>query len=313
MKIIKNAKLPLRTGGLYADVPLSVYHSAELTGDQPSVSSSSLRVMWKHSPKMFFHTWKHNPKRAEEDETTETKYMMLGRAAHHILLGEPDFKRYFDVQPDSIIDDDGDLVPWHNNRKVCKEWHAKKRKAGITILTKDQYEQIRGMGHALNENLMVKDGLLEGSIECSMVAKDPETGLWLCSRPDAIPTAHGDYSDVKVTADVSDLAVFKTLRNFGYHQQGALAWECAELLKLPFERFNLVMVEPKPPHCVRIVPIPDDDLALGRMQNRAMLRQIATCIERGIWPGPGEEDVRPLGLSLQEREYIQKRLQFYGL
>jgi len=58
------------------------------------------------------------------------------------------------------------------------------------------------------------------------------------------------------------------------------------------------------------VPLVDDDLARGRLQNRAMLRKIASCLKSGRFPGPGEGDLRALPLADAERERIDKRLEF---
>ena len=108
-------------------------------------------------------------------------------------------------------------------------------------------------------------------------------------------------------------AVQSSIRSYGYHQQGGLVWEACEQLQQPFETFTLLFVETTNPYCTRTVPLPDDDLARGRLQNRAMIRKIAHCIETGHWPGPGEGDIRPLPLSNDERERIDTRLKIEGI
>jgi hypothetical protein len=70
----------------------------------------------------------------------------------------------------------------------------------------------------------------------------------------------------------------------------------------------LMFIETSAPWCARVVPLPEEDLARGRLQNRAMLRRIASCITATHWPGPGEGDLRPLPLASDERARIDERL-----
>jgi hypothetical protein len=128
-----------------------------------------------------------------------------------------------------------------------------------------------------------------------------------------IPTNGGDFADLKTSADVTTIALMKTIRTYGYHQQGALIWEVCEALGQPFESFVLMFVETSNPFCARTSPLTDEDLALGRQQNRLMMRQIRRCIDAGHFPGPGEGDLRAMPLSNDERERIKARLQAEGL
>ena len=302
-------KLPITKPGIYPGINIDVYHSGGICNG-PSVSSTGLRRLWNMSPAHFWHEWSCNPKHVP---VKPTKPMILGRAAHHIFLGEDDFATLFIMQPDALPDEDGDLLPWQGNRKVCRQWLKDQAKAGRTVLTAEQLETIRGMGQSLAKDPLVQAGALNGTIECSMFTRDKETGLWLKARPDAIPTSDGDFSDIKTIDDISDDGIFRALRYNGLHQQGALIWEVCDALNQPFTSFNLVFVESKPPHCVRVVPLTDDDLNRGRRQNRAMLRLIATCINENRWPGPGFADPRPIGMSQGSRDYIDARLQALGV
>jgi len=79
--------------GWYDGVPLSVYHSAVFS-DGISVSSSGLRTLWRKSPKHFYANWPYNPN-ADEADTEESSAFVIGRAAHHLYLGEDDFSLQF--------------------------------------------------------------------------------------------------------------------------------------------------------------------------------------------------------------------------
>jgi hypothetical protein len=165
------------------------------------------------------------------------------------------------------------------------------------------------MSRALAAHPMVFSAeILNGGIEQSGFAKDPVTGLWLRVRPDAMPS-DGMFADLKTCTSVCDLDLKMTLKDYGYHQQGALIWQVCELLKIPFESFSLVFVEKSPPYCVRVVELTDDDLNRGRRQNECGMIAIATGLAEGIWPGPGEADSEPFSLPKAEQEFIDARLE----
>lgn len=306
MKPVNNPKLPIKKPGIYSGVPLSVYHSDAFTPSM-SVSSSNLRTAWSKSPAHMFAKWAHNPNRIE-DGGDETKWMRFGRAAHHLFLGEDDFSTQFVMQPGQYSDaKTGEIKPWSNNANVCRAWHGQQRDAGRTVLTQNELDKVLPMVANLKLDPLVSSGALRGLVEHSMVAQDNETGLWLKSRPDVIPH-DGDYVDLKMTSDVTDLAIMGSLKNFGYHMQGGLVWEVCEQLGLPFTSFTLLLIETEPPYCVRAVPLTDDDLSRGRLQCRAMLRLTRACIDKGHWPGPGEGELRPIPLGTAERVSIDARL-----
>jgi hypothetical protein len=308
VKIRRKFKLPIAAPGIYGGVAIEDYHSAEFCGAAHAVSSSDLRTCWAYSPRHMFHKWRCNPNRAQDNAT---KPMILGRATHHLLLGEAHFKTLFVGQPDKVRSEKDGIVPWNNNRTECKEWNEEQRKAGRTILKDGELEAIVGIGRSIAAWPAAMD-LLRGEVECSMVARDPETGLLLLARPDAIPTTSGDFADLKTIADISDYGIATAIGSNGYHQQGALVWECCELLGMEFTSFNLVFVESKPPHCVRIIVVDEDDLTRGRLQNRHALRQIRHGIDHRDWPMPGNMHIHPMFLPSWQRDQIDARLQIAG-
>lgn len=306
MNPVNNPTLPITKPGIYSGVPLAVYHSDAFTPGM-SVSSSNLRTMWAKSPAHMHAKWAHNPNRID-DSGDETKWMRFGRAAHHLFLGEDDFSTQFVMQPGQYSDaKTGEIKPWNNNSGPCRAWHAQQREAGRTVLAQSELDKVLPMVANLKLDPLVTSGALRGLVEHSMVAQDRETGLWLKSRPDVIPH-DGDYVDLKMSNDVTDLAVMGSLKNFGYQMQGGMVWEVCDQLGLPFTSFTLLLIETEPPHCVRAVPLSDEDLARGRQQCRAMMRETIRCIDKGHWPGPGEGELRPIPLGSAERASIDARL-----
>lgn len=286
--------------GWYDGVPISVYHSAKITRD-PSVSSSGLRSLWSKSPKHFYAGWPYNPNFEESDEE-ESNAFTVGRAAHHLYLGEDNFSLEFIERPAKVAG-----LAWQGNRTECKAFIKLQASAGRTVLTPADIKTIRGMAHSLADEPLAID-LLKGPVEQTFIARDPETNIWLKARPDVIPTSDGMFADLKTTPSVLDVDLKMTLRKYSYNMQGALLWEVCELLKLPFDGFVLVFIEKKPPYCTRVVELTEDDLARGRQQNRAMLRQLKKCIDANAWPGPGKSDAEFFSIPKTEQEFIDARL-----
>jgi PDDEXK-like domain of unknown function (DUF3799) len=305
MQVTHKPKLPVKESGVYSGIPLDTYHSDKCTAGL-SVSSSNIRTMWSKSPKHMFTQWAHNPQR---EPRKETEWMRFGRAAHHLLLGEDKFSAEYITHPTSYRDKKtAEQKPWHMGADFCKRWVAAEELKGRTVMKPTEIAKIMPIVESLRADPLVQSDGLRGLVEHSIIVKDEITGLWIKCRPDVIPN-DGDYIDIKLTNDVTNLAVMHSLRNFGYHMQGALMWEACEQLKMPFIGFTLLLIESEPPHCIRAVPLTDEDLSLGRLQCRAMLTKTQECIETGIWPGPGEGDLRPIPLPTAERESITKRLE----
>jgi hypothetical protein len=301
---------PISKPGWYSGIPIERYHSAGICKGL-AVSSTNLRTCWRKSPAHMFNEWAENP---DAEPRTVTRAMLLGSAAHHLLLGEDNFKLKYIAQP-AVYRDKVTAVekPWHNGAGFCKDWNETQKLKGRTPVTLAELKVIIAMSRSLALEPLVNDDLLRGEVECSGFVEDKETGLWIKIRPDVIPRTSADYVDLKTAADVTTVALQSSIRSLGYHQQGGLIWEFCEQLGLPFEAFNLMFIETAAPYCARCVPLVNDDLARGRLQNRAMLRKIATCQISKHWPGPGEGDLQPLPLGGDERARIDARLKFEGL
>lgn len=298
--------------GCYSKIPLETYHSAAIC-DGPSVSSSGLRVLFAESPAHFYQGWPGNPNREEPEDK---KHFIVGRAAHHLFLGEPYFAKLFCVQPESYPDKKtGELKKWTYAAAFCKEWAEQRKKEGRLPLTNGDVETIKGMAASLGRHPLVRAGALNGLIERSIFWKDKETGIWLKARPDAIPGDSGDFVDLKTTArKVLWHEIVRELGERMYHQQGALICRAArEVLGIDKPTFTLVFVEKQPPHCVRVVTVKEHELERGDKQNRMALDLMAKCLKDKKWPGPGDrEDAQQIELSERQRDLIDTRLK-YGI
>lgn len=288
--------------GIYTDIPMDVYHSAELC-DGPSISSSGLRAIWGKDtcPAYYWDDSVYNPDRAPEKDN---EAFILGRAVHHIILGEAHFRTLFVVRPANY-----EGKPWHGNRTDCKLWLETQRKLGLSVLKPEWVEHIEGMALSLGNSAAVRQGCLNGAVERSYVWKDKETGIWLKWRPDTTPGDSLDFNDLKTTGSVLDGDVEKTLGDFQYHRQGALGrWACRELLGQDMASFSLLFVEKKRPYCDRFMTVKDAALDIGEKQNRHALRLFWWCWKEKKWPGPRHNDFEHIDLSEREHKRIEEQL-----
>ena len=287
-KALKWDHAPIWQNGIYTDIPIETYHSDLCIG--PSVSSSDLRTVTQHSPAHYWcnSVYNQQPPEPDEEAPKEKEHFALGRAAHHLLLGEEAFSTIFVVRPKQ----------WDDWRKdAAKDWRAEQENAGRTVLIPKQLTVIRGLARSLARNPLVQAGILNGDVEQSFVWKDKETGLWLKSRPDVRPIDSGDFCDLKTTTDVTYDELSRTIGIYGYHQQAALAGEGYKVLTgRPMTSFSFCFAEKTAPWSVRIVTLKECDLLRGAAQNRMAIRQMAECFEKNEWPGPGD---------YQEAEFIE--------
>lgn len=284
--------------GIYDGVPMDAYHGDLCVG--PSVSSSGLRTIFTESPAHYFVDSYLNPNREPQ---TDTDAFVLGRAAHHLLLSEDAFSTLFVMRPDRFDS-------WRTVES--KKWRAEQEAAGRTVLLPAQIEKIRGMARSLADHPLVAAGILNGAIEQSLVWKDKETGLWLKSRPDAIPNDSGDVADLKTTASFG-FALDRDISKYRYDLQAALTGMAfREVLKRQMESFSFVFVGKDAPHCVEILTLSKDDIAAAELDLRAAIRTFAWCVEHNHWFGPGgtQNDARYVHLSEYAKKDAEYRREF---
>lgn len=306
-KVIEWDGTQITKPGIYSRVPINVYHSANIC-DGPSVSSGTLRTSFRQSLAHAYAEWPGNPDREEDDD--EKAHFTIGRALHHLVLGEPFFARLFAVQPAKWTNlETGEINDWRKGKGgalFAVEWEEHVKSEGKSILKGDDVKNLRGMAERLGLNAIVRHGALNGMIERSMFWKDEATGLWVKCRPDAIPTESGDYTDLKTTQSVVWNDLRKAIFEHGYYQQMALIREAARRLRLPFNSATLVFVEKKKPWCERVVTFKDAELDRGDRANRWALDGFAHCLKTGRWPGPGGE--RDDAAYIEMPEWAQKQI-----
>lgn len=276
--------------GIYSGVPLDAYHHDLCDG--PSVSHSILWKVESKSAKHAWDVWYGNPDRAPPEDKP---HLALGRAIHHLAAGESQFLKHFVVRPPK----------WDSWRKdEAKAWRAERIREGFDVLTPDDVDAIRGVAAAMNQHPTIQAGILKGLVECTIVWKDPVTGLWVKSRPDVIPLDAPMGADLKSTTDASAKSVTNKISDFGYHMQMAIAdeglWQVAGH---EVKDHVLIFVEVGRPYGVNVKPLPDYDIDYGRRQFRRSLDIFAECLKTGEWTGFRDDDMEG-GLSDRYRKFL---------
>jgi hypothetical protein len=300
---------------------MSWYHSQCCDG--PSVSSTGIRLLALQSPHAFWKTSDLNPDRYPEKEPSDS--LILGRAAHALILGDEVFDEHFVYVPKDAprrptavqvkaFERDG---VWSDAAAKGAEWWAEfdANAAGRLLLKEEQVEKIMRMGENLRENTFAVEVLTSDLIEISMVWQDPITGIWIKSRPDCIPSNGVDFGDLKTFAPKSrDLIISaqRSVTDFGYPLQMALAVMGAEVVfGTTAERCALVFVQTSAPF--EVVPIEIDPVSIywARVLIRQGLDRMKHGLDTGEWPG-----VAPDPIAYQYPDSMQKRfeqMQKHGL
>jgi hypothetical protein len=278
-----NHKTGVTEPGVY-EIPMDVYHLNPVA-DGYSVSSSGLRTIISQSLRHYWDASYLNP---DQEEDEQSPYMILGRAAHHLLLGESGFSKKFALQPEEAPDSKGVVGPWHGSKTFCKKWVAARAEEGRAVITPEMFKNIKGMAKGLGANPHVQQGMLNGLVEKSFFWRDKETGLWLKIRPDAVPLADGISVDLKVVTDASRIGVQRSLSDTNLHIQAALVgMGFEEVLGWPRNDANhwLFFLESKRPHCCVPQQIDERAIYYARCEIRATLRKLAEAHAKNEWPG----------------------------
>lgn len=298
---------PIKWPGVYAAVQMARYHAKDLC-IEPSVSSTALRKVFLETPKAY---WAHSVYNESAVAVEETDAMVLGRAAHHLLLGESGFTQQFAVAPATIGGKE-----WRYGGNARKFWLEDRQKEGRTVLTQTQFEKLNGICLALKDDPAVKAGALNGNIEITWAWKHERTGIWLKARPDVHPTADLSFVDLKITRSVAPDVIERSMREYGYYQQAAMTgMGCLELFKRPMDSFSFLFVESEYPHDIEFVMVKPHEIDRGIRCNEVALTKIAEGFKTGIWPGYRGMRAEPRWIEMNERaaKYIDERLQLEGV
>ncbi len=271
---------PIGAPGIVAGMPINHYHARNAC-IEPSISSGGLRTIFTQSPKHYWIRSPYNPNALEDEETDALRF---GRAAHHLLFGQDDFRAEFAVEPppEELIDGQ----PFSLRRNVCKVWREQREAEGKTFIKRTELEGIVGMAESLKEHPLVRAGILNGFIETSWFVKHKATGIWIKIRPDAAPNDSLDFVDLKTTSFLDWRSLQNSIYDQGYFiQAGLVAMVVREILNQPLNTFTFMFVDKKPPYECVPVTLKGNEIDRGIKAAEKAIAIFAQCLQTGKWPG----------------------------
>lgn len=249
---------------------IDAYHHDPKLCDGPSVSASGLKQIAECPAKY----WAFSPLNPNRIERKESKALDIGRAAHALVLGEPEFAAHFIISPFD------DFKP-----KAAREWRDAQT---LTILKEEDLKTVRAMADAQRASPVVMQAFEKGAPEVSLIWKDRETGVWLKSRPDWLPhdPKMSFVVDYKSAITIEPRRLSNDAFKFGYHVQAGLQMDAVQIvlgIKNPCGIAH-VCQEKDPPYLVDLRMFQPEALDYGRLIYRKALRTFADCLSSGKWP-----------------------------
>lgn len=262
-----------------------------------SVSSTGVRKAALQSPLAFWKTSDLNPNRYPPKPESDS--LILGKAAHCLILGDEVFADNF-----AYVPEDAPKKPtapqiaaferngfWSDAAAEGGPWWAtfSAEQQGKSELTAEQVRRVGYMAENLAALPEAREALIGDLIEISMIWQDEITGLWCKSRPDCIPSNGYDFGDLKTFAPKSAdllLAAQRSVTDFGYPVQMAMAIEGSErVFGTTASRCALIFTQTSEPYEAIPILLDDETIYWARVLFRHGLDRIAHGIKTGEWPG----------------------------
>jgi hypothetical protein len=268
-------RLPVTKPGVY-DIDIDDYHTQRAC-DGPSISSSGLRQIIHECPARFWAYSDLNPKRVLPGKKAALDF---GRAAHALVLGEPEFHSKFIIAPfDNFL------------TKEAKQWRDAQTKQIVKI---DEWDVVREMALAQKSSPQTMRAFTNGQPEKSLILKAEDVGIWLKARPDWLPDDPKKQFTVeyKTAVTIEPRRLSNAVFGYGYEMQAALGLDAIEIV-LGVKPLGMahVVQEKEPPYLCDLRLFTDEQIAWGRLQYREALQVFADCLKHNHWPGYTEEPV----------------------
>lgn len=255
------------SGRFVEGMPEEEYHA------HPALSASGMKDLLR-SPKYFRLQRSMNKAKKEFDE---------GHAIHSRVLG---VGAPIKEIPDRLLSGEYRSI----SSKEAKAFKADAEAAGFTVLKPAQFARISRASEAVLANPKARR-LLEAAPfrETSLFATDPETGVALRGRVDALGE---ELLDLKTAGDVQPRSIERAVIDFRYYLSAAVyRFLLSLVLSDDPGPMHLIFVERDAPYevAVRVLDEPEWH-ALGVKKMREAIDLFASCKEFGVWPGADDED-----------------------
>jgi exodeoxyribonuclease VIII len=208
-----------------------------------------------------------------------TKQMAFGSAVHLLLQGIGAYQARYVVKP-AELNGKG-----KGGRTKVVEWEADVAVSGMEPIDQADNDAAFAALANLQEHPVARDLLRGAQHELSMFWTDPATGVACKSRDDIY---RGDLGpaiiDLKTCRDASPREFQRSIANFGYHLQAAHYSAAVDATLWVW-----LCVENTAPHNVAVYTASPTMLAIGSQRRDAILKRIAECQAKGVWPGYSTE------------------------
>lgn len=266
----------IASAGVYPHLSITDYHNDCCVG--VSVSKSALPIAPEPPAKAWARSYL-NPHRVPRDSAA----MGFGRAAHALVLGEPEFNAHWIVSP---FDD--------FRKKEAQAWRDGQTKE---IVKADDLTTIEAMARALRTTPQTAQAFgNEGQPEASIVWQCEDTGLWLKARPDWLPAdpQMEFIREYKTCVTIEPRRLSVDAFRYAYDCQAAMIVDgiTAVTGTRPLGVAHIVQ-EKEPPYLCDLRLFSPEQIDAGRTRYRHALRIFYRCLndmERGVpphiaWPG----------------------------
>lgn len=249
---------------IVTDMGIDHYHI------HPGISNSGLKLILD-CPKRYYTEYldPNKPPRSRP------KHFTIGSAVHALALEPEKFTEQFFVFPKC-----------DRRTNAGKEAYAKAEidAKGKDLLSQEEMAEVSAMADSINNIAWFKKLRPQMRIEQSFLWEDPEFKVQVKSRPDI----HTDqfYIDIKTT-DSANLKDFsRTIYNYGYHMQAAIAREAFKALyKKEFKYFIFVVIENSYPYLTASFVLDEASLNKGYDDFRRGLKIYKECLDSNNFPG----------------------------
>lgn len=254
--------------GIYPDMSEAEYHGDPVPGGSLS-STGARKLLPPGCPAKY---------KAELAEARTSSTFDLGTAAHRLILG---------VGRQIVV---VDAENWRT--KAAQEQQKEAREAGhVPVLTAD-WERVNAMADALRAHPLASaalDPARGGKPEQTLIAQDPDSGVWLRARLDWMPDPHSAIRpvifDYKTTKSAYPASFARSMYDFGYHIQAAFYADLYLALTGVDAPFLFIGQEKEPPYLVSVCQPDAEAMRAGRQKVREAIDIYAACSAVDEWPG----------------------------
>lgn len=222
-----------------------VYYS-----DYSFVTNSQLGLI-KRSPATYQY-YRENP-----SVRPVTKALNFGRAFHMCMLEHDKYEKEVVVEPDV-----------NKRTKVGKEKYQEflTMHDGMTILTLDEYESLKGMRNKLTASTEAMDLLSGGIAEQVNVWNNKDSNVPCKGKADYWNKDKRILVDIKTTQDSSPEGFRKSAYKYGYDRQASFYLDGFQA-----DEFWFVVIEKSAPYNMAIYNCSEDFLLEGRSKYQQLL------------------------------------------